>query len=129
MSETDRQREGDNTSGRMELVGFRITPDMADNIDRFVEFYPSRSALVRDAIRRHICHLKIEGNYPDADDCSADYNDDTVSAVRLPTEMQDHIDQYAAYYETKSALIRDAISSHLTHLQTSTHPDNGELPD
>jgi Arc/MetJ-type ribon-helix-helix transcriptional regulator len=100
---------------------------MAAEIQSFVGLYPSRSALIRDAIRRHICHLKIEGNYPDADNVGAEHDEHTD--IRLPAEMRDHIDQYAAYYETKSALIRDAIASHLHHLKTSIHPENGELPD
>jgi hypothetical protein len=82
---------------------------------------------MRDAIRRHICHLKLEGNCPDIDDCCGEHTEHTV--IRVPAEMRDHIDQYADYYENKSELIRDAINSHLTHLQTSTHPANGELPD
>jgi metal-responsive CopG/Arc/MetJ family transcriptional regulator len=127
MSEPDRHREGNDANSQMERVAFRVSTDMAAEIQSFVEFYPSRSALVRDSIRRHICHLKIEGNYPDVNDTDAEHVEHTV--IRVPTEMRNHIDQYAAYYETKSALIRDAINSHLTHLQTSTHPENGELPD
>jgi Arc/MetJ-type ribon-helix-helix transcriptional regulator len=127
MSDSDRQRAGNDGSEGMERVAFRIPTDMAADIQSFVEFYPNRSALIRDAIRRHICYLKIEGNYPDMDDCFFGCDEHTV--IRVPAEMREHIARYAEYYENTSMLIRDAISSHLIHLQTSTHPDNGELPD
>jgi metal-responsive CopG/Arc/MetJ family transcriptional regulator len=127
MSDTDRQRGGDDVADNMTRVDFRVTRDMRAEIETYSDFYLDRSALIRDAIRRHICYLKIEGNYPDMSDTGGVHCERT--AIRIPAEMRDHIDQYAAYYETKSALIRDAIASHLHHLKTSIHPENGELPD